>query len=387
MTNQLTIMKSLTLSAVALLLCVATVTAHAQTLTRSLMLKPYLSSFNTTIGVYTTSSAGNWSLSLPDSGQLAAGGPFMKISTAAGNKSVSFGQVDLASNLAYGDITGILTVSNGGTGLSSVASGEMLVGTGGAALGKVAAGTTNGQILGWSGGAPQWGTTLGGNGMTTNISDVASGNLTYVNYNSTGGALYIGNASSNTDFYGAVTFHTLPSIPLANHNMFVGSPTNYASEMTTLVDKVLLSPGGVPTWSTLVPIANGGTNSSTAPANGQVAYGDGSSYKFTSGGNTGEVLQYNSGGAPTWVPVSSLVSSLAFQHTVSGPEALAGVVTISGVGNLPTGYVATSKIILTYQTAGGPAQAFTVSNQTATSFDVYSGAMNSGDKINYIIVP
>ncbi|MBS1902885.1 MAG: hypothetical protein JSS75_04205 [Bacteroidetes bacterium] len=379
-------MKSLTRTAIALLLCVAAIAANAQTLTRSLMLKPYLSSFNTTIGVYTTPSAGNWTLSLPDSGQLVAGGPFMKISTAAGNKSVSFGKVNLG---LAAEVSGILTVPNGGTGLSNIPAGNMLVGNGTGALNLVAGGSATGQVLTWDAvtGAPTWTTSIGGGGQTTNISNTGVNNTTNINNSSTGGTTNIGNSTSTTNMYGTVIFNTLPELPLTYHNMYVGNSSGYASELATVSDKVLTSPGGVPTWTTLLPIANGGTNSSTPPALGQVAYGDGSSYKFTSAGNTGEVLQYNSGSAPTWVPVSTLISSLAFQHTVTAPEAAAGVVTISGGGNLPTGYSATSKIIVTYQTSAGPAQAFTVSNQTATSFDVYSGAMNAGDKINYIIVP
>lgn len=57
--------------------------------------------------------------------------------------------------------------------------------------------------------------------------------------------------------------------------------------------------------SSPVSIANGGTNGTVTPAAGAVAYGDGSAYAFTSVGTTGQFLQSNGSGTPTWAtPVS-----------------------------------------------------------------------------------
>ncbi|HAI74053.1 TPA: hypothetical protein DCL22_01540, partial [Candidatus Moranbacteria bacterium] len=60
-------------------------------------------------------------------------------------------EVDLA-----GDVTGILPVANGGTGLSAYTAGDMLYYSSGTAMTKLAIGT-NGQVLTISGGVPVWG--------------------------------------------------------------------------------------------------------------------------------------------------------------------------------------------------------------------------------------
>lgn len=92
----------------------------------------------------------------------------------------------------------------------------------------------------------------------------------------------------------------------------------YASSGTTLgklagvaVGNVLLS-GGVataPSWGQvgltthvtgILPIANGGTNTSDSPLAGAVAYGTGSAYAFTTAGTAGQVLLSNGSSAPAF---------------------------------------------------------------------------------------
>ncbi len=282
-------MKTIKISTIAFLICMGAFSANAQTLTRSLILKPAGSAFTTTIGL-TASPTASWSLLFPALGDAAAAGPFMKIGVGAGDKTVTFGQMDLTSNGAAGDITGVLGVTNGGTGLATVPAGSILLGNGTGAMNSLAVGT-NGQVL----------------------------------------------------------------------SMVAGAPA----------------------WITTVAIANGGTNSAATPTNGGVAYGDGTQYQFSAAGTAGQVLQSNGGAAPTWVSVNSLIAGIASQYTVTGTDQTNGFATIT-----PSiaGYGLTSKIIITYQSANGPAQAASVSTQTATTFDVYSGAMTTGEKINYIIV-
>lgn len=54
-----------------------------------------------------------------------------------------------------------------------------------------------------------------------------------------------------------------------------------------------------------LPIANGGTNSTTTPTAGAVPYGTGTAYAFTAIGTAGQVLTSNGAGAPTWATASS----------------------------------------------------------------------------------
>jgi hypothetical protein len=58
---------------------------------------------------------------------------------------------------------------------------------------------------------------------------------------------------------------------------------------------------GTGTWQgTKIGIAYGGTNSTSTPTNGGIAYGDGSAYQFSSAGLSGQVLRSSGAGAPTW---------------------------------------------------------------------------------------
>jgi len=62
--------------------------------------------------------------------------------------------------------------------------------------------------------------------------------------------------------------------------------------------------GSAPSWGTL-GISGGGTNGTATPTAGAVPYGTGTAYAFTSVGTSGQFLQSNGTGAPTWAtPVS-----------------------------------------------------------------------------------
>jgi len=58
-----------------------------------------------------------------------------------------------------------------------------------------------------------------------------------------------------------------------------------------------------------LPIANGGTNGTSAPVAGAVPYGTGTAYAFTSAGTAGQVLTSNGAGAPTWSAASGGIST------------------------------------------------------------------------------
>ena len=58
-----------------------------------------------------------------------------------------------------------------------------------------------------------------------------------------------------------------------------------------------------------LPIANGGTNSTTTPTAGAVPYGTGTAYAFTAAGTAGYVLTSNGASAPTWAAASGGIST------------------------------------------------------------------------------
>jgi hypothetical protein len=85
-----------------------------------------------------------------------------------------------------------------------------------------------------------------------------------------------------------------------------GDGTNLAFTAAGTTGQVLTSAtAGVPTWTTVLPIANGGTNSTATPTAGGVAYGTGTAIAVSAAGTTGQVLTSGVTGAPTWTTISS----------------------------------------------------------------------------------
>ena len=381
-----------------MMLCMAS-SANAQTLTRSVILKPAGSATTATIDLSAT-PASSWSLDFPD-GSLAATGPFMKVSVAAGNKAVSFGQVSLTSNGVAGDITGTLGVGNGGTGVASIASGGLLLGAGGtSAMTVLSPSATNGQVLTMVTGAPAWSSSVGGGNTTFNISNTGTAALpatTNINAGAAqnGGTINIGTngtggtpVASTTNFAGTVNLTgATVSLTLPTNNVWTGV-ANVATPLAPTANAVFITSGVgglVPQWATTLPVASGGTGSTSVGAAGTVAYSDGTKLTETAVGIAGQVLQSNGSGAPGFVSVNSLITTLAGQYTVLAADQTNGFAVITPA--VATGYVQASKVIITYQSASaGPAQAVTVYNNSATQFTVYSGAMTTGDKINYLII-
>lgn len=59
----------------------------------------------------------------------------------------------------------------------------------------------------------------------------------------------------------------------------------------------------------ILPIANGGTNSTATPTDGGIAYGDGTSHQFTAAGTSGKILQSAGAGAPVWTEGGTMMLS------------------------------------------------------------------------------
>jgi len=136
------------------------------------------------------------------------------------------------------------------------------------------------------------------------------------------------------------------------------------------------------TWSTstvtlttevtgILPIANGGTNSSTIAANGALIYSDGTRYNATALGSSGQILQSIGGGTPIWVSTSSLGLSSGFimlQAISTGSQQI-GNFNISGTGIIGTSFgVGTSTVSSTLTVQGsGLMNPFTVVSSTGQS--------------------
>ena len=123
-----------------------------------------------------------------------------------------------------------------------------------------------------------------------------------------------------------------------------------------------------------LPIANGGTNGTSAPTAGAVPYGTGTAYAFTAAGTSGQVLTSAGAGVPTWTtPTTGTVTSVSGTGTVNGIT-LTGTVTSTGsltLGGTLSGVSLTTQVSGTLPVANG-------GTGTATAFTagsvVFAGA-------------
>ena len=213
--------------------------------------------------------------------------------------------------------SGAVAPTVGGTGISSFTVGDLLYSATTNTLSKLPIGT-NGYLLTVSGGVPSWqpapatgvtsfsagttgltpstgttgavtlagtlGVANGGTGATT-----APAALTSLGaYPASNPAGYTNNTGTVTSVGGTGTVNgiSLSGTVTTSGNLTLGGTLSGVS-LTTQVSGIL-------------PIANGGTNSSATPTAGGAGYGTGTAHAYTAAGTTGQVLTSNGAGAPTW---------------------------------------------------------------------------------------
>ena len=81
-----------------------------------------------------------------------------------------------------------------------------------------------------------------------------------------------------------------------------------------------------------LPIAFGGTNSTATPTAGTIPYGTGTAYAFTAAGTTGQVLTSAGAGTPTWATITTSAggSNTQLQYNSSGSFAGSANMTFNG---------------------------------------------------------
>ena len=89
----------------------------------------------------------------------------------------------------------------------------------------------------------------------------------------------------------------------------------------------------------VLPIANGGTNSTATATAGGIGYGTGTAHAYSAAGTSGQILISGGTSAPTWSTISSsLVSSFSAGTTGFTPNtASTGAITLAGTLNVANG--------------------------------------------------
>jgi hypothetical protein len=246
--------------------------------------------------------------------------------------------------------TGVIPVTSGGTGLTTIPTdGQLLIGNGtGYTLNTL--GTGSGISVANGAGTITIANTgvLSFSGGTTGLTPVAAAVGVVV----LGGTLIAANGGTGFASYAvgdllyADTTTTLAKLAdVATGNALISGGVSTAPSwgkigLTTHVDGVL-------------PIANGGTNATATPIAGAVAYGTGTAYAFTAAGTTNQALLSAGAGTPTWNTLTSGTSILygdgagLFSNVTigSGVSFVGGTLSATGTGGTVTSVTGTSPVL------------------------------------------
>lgn len=138
----------------------------------------------------------------------------------------------------------------------------------------------------------------------------------------------VGHATGTTISVANTSLSFTSDISTVGSVMFTSSANTIAGLADVAIGNSLIS-GGVgvaPSWgkvgltthvSGILPIANGGTNNSSTPTQGGIAFGTGTAISYTALGTANQVLLSNGTGTPTWVNQNTLGAGTALALNAS----------------------------------------------------------------------
>jgi hypothetical protein len=317
--------------------------------------------------------------------------------TVESNAFLGSGSTTNAVDLATLEVNGVLSASNGGTGVTTLDLDEVLLGNGAAGVKSLNNPVGNAILTQDGAGAPEWSTVLPG-GVSVPFSQISTGSNTTATMTVSPGASIIagggiveatryfgsGSVTNQVDLQTAEVAGTLTGnkggTGLAAVDLNEVVLGNAASGIQTLDNpagaRILTHPGGAavaPTWGTTIP--SGVTMSFS---------------QLTSGVNTGQNLQIGNGS--TLSPIGTGVNT-ANNVVGAGPNKFSGSVAIplNAVNQSIafSGLVAGGSVIVTIQDPNLPGVAAWVTAQTAgVGFDVtYSAAYPTATGvIHYMVI-